>query len=311
MCLIKETDEKVDIPIEKVYDIYVFGDLDINSDLMEFLGSRGVCLHFFNYYGYYAGSFYARERAVSGSLLVQQVAHYVDPIKRVELARRFVTGSAENMIRNLKYYEARGKDLQKAISTMQGLLDSIEQYAAVPECMGVEGNIRKCYYETWNTVVDQTIDFERRVKRPPDNMINSLISFLNSAMYTATLSEIYKTQLNPTISYLHEPGDKRFSLSLDVAEIFKPLIVDRLIFQVLNKNMITEDDFMQSEECIRFKDASLKKIMRLFDDKMLTTIQHRTLHQNVTYRHLIRLELYKLIKHLIGDQQYKPFKIWW
>ena len=48
-------------------------------------------------------------------------------------------------------------------------------------------------------------------------------------MYTAVLSEMYKTQLNPTISYLHEPGSRRFSLSLDIAEIFKPLLMDNLI----------------------------------------------------------------------------------
>lgn len=70
---------------------------------------------------------------------------------------------------------------------------------------------------------------------PPDNMINSLISFVNTLIYTKVLSEIYHTQLNPTISYLHEPGVRRFSLSLDIAEVFKPLIGDRLIFTVKSK----------------------------------------------------------------------------
>lgn len=68
---------------------------------------------------------------------------------------------------------------------------------------------------------------------PPDNMINSLISFVNSLIYAKTLSEVYHTQLNPTISYLHQPGARRFSLCLDLSEIFKPLIADRLIFHYL------------------------------------------------------------------------------
>lgn len=96
--------------------------------------------------------------------------------------------------------------------------------------MGIEGNIRRHYYATWNVIIDQEIEFDKRVMHPPDNMINSLISFVNSLIYSKVLSEVYHTQLNPTISYLHEPGVRRFSLCLDVAEIFKPLIGDRLLF---------------------------------------------------------------------------------
>ncbi len=95
--------------------------------------------------------------------------------------------------------------------------------------MGIEGNIRRRYYAAWNVIVNQEIQFEKRVMHPPDNIINSLISFVNTLIYAKVLSEIYHTQLNPTISYLHEPG-ARFSLSLDIAEVFKPLIGDRLIF---------------------------------------------------------------------------------
>ena len=113
----------------------------------------------------------------------------------------------------------------------------------VPELMGIEGNIRKVYYDSWNIIINQDIAFEKRVKNPPDNAINSLISYVNTIIYTRVLSEIYKTQLNPTISYLHEPSERRFSLCLDIAEIFKPIIADRLIFSMLNKKQITEKDF--------------------------------------------------------------------
>ena len=85
--------------------------------------------------------------------------------------------------------------------------------------MGIEGNIRKKYYEAWNNIVKQDINFTKRIKNPPENMINTLLSFANSLVYTTALSEIYKTQLNPTVSYLHEPGTSRYSLSLDIAEI--------------------------------------------------------------------------------------------
>lgn len=311
LILIKADGAKSIIPIETVYDIYVFSDIIINSDLLDFLGSAGISVHFFNYYGYYSGTFYAREKMISGDLLVKQVEYYTTHEKRVQLAKQFIKGATDNILRNLKYYQNRGRDLQDKITAINELFSQINDCSQIQEVMGVEGNIRKIYYSCFSEIILQDTNFNKRVKRPPDNMVNSLISFLNSVFYTKVVSEIYKTQLNPSISYLHSPSSKRFSLSLDISEVFKPLIVDRLIFKLLNKNMITENDFVKDCELLKIKQSKIKTIMQELDNAMLTTIKHRTLNREVSYRYLIRLELYKLIKHLIGDKQYNPFKIWW
>ena len=146
---------------------------------------------------------------------------------------------------------------------------------------------------------------------PPDNMINSLISFVNSLIYTKVLSEIYKTQLNPTISYLHEPGVRRFSLALDIAEIFKPLIGDRLIFSLLNKKQITEDSFTKELNFLHLKKEASRLIMKQLDERLEKTITHKELGRKVSYQHLMRLECYKLVKHLMGEKEYEGFRIWW
>lgn len=146
---------------------------------------------------------------------------------------------------------------------------------------------------------------------PPDNMINSLISFVNSLIYTKVLSEIYKTQLNPTISYLHEPGVRRFSLALDIAEIFKPLIGDRLIFALLNKKQITEDSFTKELNFLHLKKEASRLIMKQLDERLEKTITHKELGRKVSYQHLMRLECYKLVKHLMGEKEYEGFRIWW
>lgn len=177
--------------------------------------------------------------------------------------------------------------------------------------MGIEGNIRKKYYEAFNIIINQEVNFEKRVKHPPDNMINSMISYVNTLVYTTVLSEIYHTQLTPLVSFLHQPGERRFSLSLDIAEIFKPLIADRLIFSMLNKNQITESDFKTDLNFIYLKENSRKKILQEYDTRISKTIRHRVLGRDVSYRYLIRLELYKLVKHIIGEKDYEGFKIWW
>jgi CRISPR-associated protein Cas1 len=308
---VDENNEKRDIPIETVKDFYVMSEMDFNSSLINFLSQYGVVVHFFNYYSFYSGSFYPREKLVSGNLLVKQVEHYVDDNKRICIAKAFIDAAADNIYRNLRYYNTRGKDVQKYMDNIDSIRRQIPLSKTINELMGYEGNIRKIYYQSWNVIIDQEINFEKRVKNPPDNMINTMISFVNTLIYTKVLSEIYQTQLNPTISYLHEPGSRRFSLSLDIAEIFKPIIGDRLIFSLLNKRQITEKSFTKNLNCLHLtKDAS-KIIVGELDEKLQTTIKHKELNKSVSYQYLIRLECYKLVKHLLGEKEYDPFKIWW
>ena len=302
---------KKDIPIERIRDIYVFGEVTYNKRLFEFLGSYGINVHMFNYYNYYVGSFYPKEQKISGNLLVNQVKYYIDSTQRLEIAKEFIIAASFNILRNLKYYQNRGKSLDIYIEEIEKLRLKIKNCNTIEELMGIEGNIRKAYYASWKIMINQEIDFEKRIKNPPDTMVNVLISLLNSVLYTKTLSIIYQTELNPTISYLHEPGTKRFSLTLDITEVFKPLIVDRTIFSLLNKNIITKDDFIKEDYYLKMKDASLKKTIQELEDTLKRTIMHKNLKREVTYERLIKLELYKLIKHLMNDKKYEGFKIWW
>ena len=194
---------------------------------------------------------------------------------------------------------------------VDSLRKKIPSTESIEELMGIEGNIRKHYYKAWNVIVNQEIHFEKRVMHPPDNMINSLISFVNSLIYSKVLSEVYHTQINPTVSYLHEPGVRRYSLCLDIAEVFKPLIGDRLIFSLLNRKQITEDSFTKELNFLHLKKESSRLIARELEERLKKTIMHKELERQVSYQYLIRLEVYKLIKHLIGEKEYEGFKIWW
>jgi CRISPR-associated protein Cas1 len=129
--------------------------------------------------------------------------------------------------------------------------------------------------------------------------------------YSQCLRAIHQTQLNPTISFLHSPGERRFSLSLDVAEIFKPLLVDRVIFKVLNKKMVQASDFEETLNRVTLKPKGKKIFVQAFEDRLQETINHRALNRSVSYKHLIKLECYKLQKHLLDIEEYKPFKMWW
>lgn len=304
-------DFKKDLKSEIIEDIYLFGEIKLNTKLLNFASQKDIAIHVFNYYGFYSGSFYPRKTQVSGKLLVNQVKNYLNYENRLYIAKEIVSAGAFNIFRNLRYYNSRDVDLEPEMNQIDILIKKLDEMNSIESLMGMEGNIRRIYYRTWNKIIKQEIDFQKRVKRPPDNMINCLISFLNSLVYTTTLGEIYKTQLDPTISFLHEPGEKRFSLSLDISEIFKPIIVDRMIFTVLNRREITEKDFDKESNFLYLKESSQKRIIGKYDDRLKTTIRHRELGRNVLYQYLMRLEAYKLIKHIIGEKEYKAFRMWW
>ncbi len=299
------------IPVEDVDQIFLFGEVDLNTKLLNFLGQKGIVVHCFNYYGFYTGSFYPRERNVSGHLVVKQVEHYLDPDRRLFIAREFVLGAWHNLHRNLLYYQSRGKDVERMLSALEAEREEIERADGLERLRGAEGRCRDAYYHAFNYILSLETPFVKRVKRPPDNMINALLSFGNSLLYSVVLREIYVTQLEPTISYLHEPSARRFSLALDLAEIFKPLIVDRTIFRLVNKSMLTEDHLMEEVGFAYLNEEGRKIFVKEFEERLQATVKHRTLKRHVSYRQLIRLECYKLIRHLIGMEQYKALRAWW
>ncbi len=298
------------LPVEDVGELYAFGSLRANSALFNFLGQKDVAVHFFDYYENYTGSFMPRDGLLSGRMLLAQTAFYQNKKKRVALAQKFIEGAAANMLKNLNYYDRRGKDLSPQIERINNLAEGISGTTEIDELMGMEGNIRMSYYEAFDLILND-FQMEGRSKQPPQNEVNALISFGNMMCYSQCLRAIHQTQLNPTISYLHTPGERRYSLCLDLSEIFKPVIVDRIIFKVLNKKEIQEKHFDKKLNRCLLNEEGRKIFVRNFEEKLNETIQHRKLGRSVSYKHLIKLECYKLCKHLLEIEEYKPLKMWW
>ena len=294
---------KKPIPINKVYSIYAYGQITFSSQVMSLLSKNGVPIHFFNYYGFYSGSYYPRETLLSGDLLVKQADYYLNIQKRLELAKLFVEGAANNILKVLAYY--------KIENNIKETLSELNSTNKITEIMNIEGRIRSEYYSKFDEILPDDFKMEGRSRQPPKNMINSLISFGNSMMYSTVLTELYNTQLNPTISYLHEPSERRFSLSLDLSEIFKPIFVDRLIFYMVNKRMLSKKDFNEDLNCCLLNDKGRNKYIKEYNKRLEKTIKHKKLKKNVSYQRLIRLEAYKLKKHILGIEKYDPFVSWW
>lgn len=300
------------IPVEDTKEIFAFGEVTFNKSLVEFVSQKEILIHYFNHYGYYMGTFYPREHLNSGYMILKQAEHYQEPEKRIKLARALVWGAYRNIRQVLKYYHNRGRELEKMITTIEELSGQVDGCHEINQLMAIEGHIRECYYKAFDVITgNKDFYFQERSRRPPKNRMNVLISFGNSILYTIVLSEIYKTHLDPRIGFLHATNFRRFSLNLDVAEIFKPIIIDRIIFSVVDKKMISKGDFEKKAEGLLLKEKGKKTFVEELDKKLEATIKHKKLGRNVSYRRLVRLELYKLQKHLMGEEEYEPFIASW
>ena len=308
-----EDGKKKYIPVENTGEMQIFGEVAINKKLLEFLSQQEIILHFYNHYGYYIGTFYPREHYNSGEIIIRQAEHYLDRKKRLNLAKRFVVGAMENEIKVLTYYFNRGQpSFEENINQIIALRENADNQNGINNLMAIEGNSKDVYYRTFNDILkNEDFIFRTRERRPPHSKINALISFGNSLIYTYCLSEIYKTHLDPRIGYLHTSNFRRFSLNLDLAEIFKPIISDRLIFSLVNKGMLQKKHFMSELGGIYLNDNGRKIFVQEMDNKLKTTLRHKALKRNVSYRSLIRMEAYKIEKHILGDKEYNPWIASW
>ena len=298
-------DGKKQIPIHAISEINCFGKVSLKSGASSFLMKEGIVVNFFNKYGFYEGSLYPKIKLNSGLVVVQQSQHYLDINKRQYLAKEFVEGIKYNILKTMKYYSKKGKAIGEYIENIEK--ESID--GDISQIMSSEGRIWNNFYQSFNGIL-RKFPFKKREIRPPTDEINSLLSFGNSLLYTTVLGELYQTYLHPSVSFLHEPSERRFSLSLDIADIFKPIIVDRTIFNLVNNNMLSKKHFTHDVGCL-LNDKGKQIFLSEYQKKLETTIMHQTLNKKVSYKYLIRLEGYKLIKHFLNDKKYESFKMWW
>ena len=237
LCFRKD-EKNVYIPIENTKEIYCMNEVSINTKLLDFLGQNHVVIHFFNYYGGYSGTFYPRAQYMSGRLLIKQVESFKQ--NRMSIAKAVVKGIGSNIYEVLyHYYKHDKKEVKGTVDWIKKeFYADVEHAEHIKALLAVEGELWMRFYADFRYFLPEDFIMNKRVKRPPDNPMNALVSFGNTLLYTKTISAIYRTHLDQRISYLHEPSEARFSLSLDLSESFKSVIVFRTIFDLVNNRKI-------------------------------------------------------------------------
>ncbi|MBR8701263.1 CRISPR-associated endonuclease Cas1 [Fusobacterium sp. DD29] len=302
--------KKVYIPVENTKEIYALQEINLNSKLFGLLAKHGIILHIFDYYCNYCGSFYPREKHISGKLTIEQVGCYHK--YKEKIAKRIVSGIGKNIYEVLYHYYRHGKqELKEYLDWLALKVDErLEECVTINDIMAVEGEIWSKFYNSFQYFLNPDFIMNKRVKRPPDNPINALISFGNSVLYTKTISQLYQTQLDPSISFLHSPAERRLSLSLDLSEVFKPIIVFKTIFECINNRRLSVEKHFRKKYnyCLLNDDGKQIFLTELFL-RMEETFLNPKLNKTMSYLTAIKYDGYKLIKFILEGEEFYPFNI--
>ena len=298
------------IPIEDTRELYCMNEVSFNTKFLDFVAKAGICVHFFNYYGHYSGSFYPKEKYISGNLNVKQTQAFLN--HREIIAKEIVQGIANNIHEVLYHYFRHGKeDLKTYLDWLKNSVPSLlSKVNNIKQILAIEGRIWMRFYDSFKSFLPEDFLMNKRVKRPPDNPMNALVSFGNTLLYTKTISQIYNTHLNQAISFLHEPSEGRFSLSLDLSEVFKPILVFKTIFEVVGrKKLQVTKHFDKSLNYALLNKQGKQIFIEAFESRINETFKHSKLKRMTTYKNAIKLDGYKLIKMFNEGEVFKPFNL--
>lgn len=298
------------IPIETTDVINIYSDVIFDSGFLQRAMTKGVTINVFGKNNKLIGSFLPNSPLRSSRVTHEQLMVYYDPVRRLELARAFVLASIHNLRLNIRYYNK-----QEPSSVYDGALRRIDKaYKAIKQCesyeelLVLEAQVRREYYGCFDSFIGiEGFSFERRTRRPPQNEINAMISFGNTVLYNLLATELNKSPLDVRVGFLHATNRRTESLNLDIAEIFKPLVIDRVVFSLVNRRIIKKEHFEASENDGVYLTQEGKRIfLQMFYEKMETVVTVKDRKMN--YNQIVTEELQKLVRYFKSGEKYIPFK---
>lgn len=308
--LLFETDtEKHHIPVEATEQLDIYNDVMITSQVFRTLSYENVRLGLYDKYGDLLGYFIPRGYTADSKTVLAQSAEYNNPYLRLRMTKKMENAAIHNIRANVRYYNKKqNKELSDVINKLTKAMKKIEECSTQDEILLEEARCRQMYYQSFNHIIDQPgFEFNKRTKRPPMDAINALISFGNTLLYNRIQQVIWHTSLDSRIGVFHAANRRHCSLNLDFADIYKPIIVDRVIFKLINRCQIKDSSFITREDGSVYLNDDGK---RLFISEFETKIRDKLTIKGMsyTYAQVIENDIRAYLKHLVKGENYRPYK---
>ncbi|WP_052888238.1 type I-D CRISPR-associated endonuclease Cas1d [Thermogemmatispora carboxidivorans] len=318
------------IPLIKVDEVVVLGDVTLTAAALDLLLERKIPVHFVREHGSFQGSLIPEASKNALLRIAQHQAHH-DLQRRLLLASCFVRGKLSNQRRLLQrrfpnQSPAVLKDLAAIIESLHKLPAAVSA-SSLPRLstgdhgisgtpletvLGLEGQGSALYYAAFpQMLVEPDIwCFPGRTRRPPTDPVNALLSYGYTILANRVTGAVQLVGFDPYIGYLHSSGYGRPALALDLMEEFRPLIVDSVVVKLLNKHMVRRDDFEELFGTYRLKKEPKKRFLAALEERFQEEITHPVFGYRVSYMRCLELQARLLAKYLTGEiARYQPFLV--
>ena len=291
------------IPLNGVKHVVCMGEGSITIRLLKDMGRRGIRFSVLDAGGRFLGAFEPEDETPSGRVRIGQAQLFLDEGARLRIAKAIVCAQANSMRGLLQRYRRNGTSgLEPSVEGIENSIDVIERATTQEELMGAEGLARAFLHDAFGSVCPEAA-LKRRIRRPPPDPVNSFMSFFNMLLYSACANELAKTHLDRSVSFLHAPGTGRRSLSIDMAETFRPVLSDALILSVFRRGHVDDSWWQRTPGVCLLSEKGRIKTTERFWSRIEERCGTATLRQAI-YRQCMSLE-----REALGIGRFKPF-VW-
>lgn len=313
-----EHETKIRVPLHNLDGIVALGwDISCSAPLMAACAEAGVTLSFCTPYG----KFQAAVRGfTSGNVLLRREQYRRADEERasVEIARNMIAAKIANQ-RTVLLRAIRDHGGDERTATLSATCVELAYNAQVTSrdhtldtLRGIEGDAAKRYFDVFPHLITNTaFSFGGRVKRPPTDPVNALLSFLYAMLAHDCRSACETVGLDPQVGFLHRDRPGRASLALDLMEELRPVLADRLVLSLINRQQVKASDFNTKENgAVEMKDTTRKAVLVAYQERKQQELEHPFLGEKVTLGLVCHLQARLLARHLRGDLDAYPAFLW-
>jgi len=307
----------LDVPFIHVEQLVLLANASVTSSALRSLLEHHVDVAYCSSHGRFIGRIQP-EFSKNSILRKSQYRAAMDAQETLTLARGFVWGKMANM-RTLLLRAARfdrdsshhlPEEVSSRVDQIRQLLQRLRAVTSLESLRGYEGAATAIYFAAFPVLLKaEDFTFPGRVRRPPTDPINALLSFGYTLLYNDCQAACNVVGFDPYAGYLHSDKYGKPSLALDLMEEFRPVLVDSLVLSLINKRMLTLRDFeVQMGQVYRLTEAGRKTFLNAYEEKKRQEIKHPVVGTHCTYWRALELQARILSKVLMKElKSYTPF----
>lgn len=309
--VVKNGSEKLgQFPALAVGNILCFGQISVSPFLMGYCGEQGIGLAFYTEHGKFLARVHGRQ---SGNVLLrrEQYRWADDPDKASSVARVMVAAKIANgrsvLLREIRNHGSNSL-LEDAAKRLASGLRRVRTAGSVDEAMGIEGDAASVYFSVFNELLRGSgFAFGGRVRRPPTDPVNALLSFVYSLITNECASALQGVGLDPYVGFLHRDRPGRASLALDLLEEFRASWADRFVLTLINRRQIQLKDFvLEAGGAVRLTDDARKSVLVSYQERKQVEVLHPYLQEQVPIGLLPHCQAMLLARHIRADTEFYP-----